>query len=185
MDFRGLKLLLKNKISHDNQSISIDEKKINIIQENEISNIDWKKNKVDVVLECTGKFNSKDKSAQHIDSGAKKVLVSAPCKGADNIVFGVNHKNLNSKDKVISAASCTTNCLAPVVNVLNNNYQIEKGFDLRDWDRPINPEDFRLNPMFEGCWKDTGFREMEQDEPLEEGDRIFCWHNSFLLEDRL
>ena len=53
---------------------------------------------------------------------------------------------------------------------LVRDYQREKGFDLRDWDRPINPEDFRLNPMFEGCWKDTGFREMEQDEPLEEGD---------------
>ena len=119
---------LKNKINHSDQSIIIDGKKINMIQENEISNIDWKKNKVDVVLECTGKFNSKDKSAQHIDSGAKKVLVSAPCKGADNIVFGVNHKNLNSKDKVISAASCTTNCLAPVAKVLNDNFEIERGF---------------------------------------------------------
>ena len=119
---------LKNKINHSDQSIIIDGKKINMIQENEISNIDWKKNKVDVVLECTGKFNSKDKSAQHIDSGAKKVLVSAPCKGADNIVFGVNHKNLNSKDKVISAASCTTNCLAPVAKVLNDNFEVERGF---------------------------------------------------------
>jgi len=119
---------LKNKINHSNQSISIDGKKINMIQESEISNIDWKKYKIDVVLECTGKFNSKEKSALHIKSGAKKVLVSAPCKGATNIVFGVNHKNINSKDEIISAASCTTNCLAPVAKVLNDSFKIERGF---------------------------------------------------------
>ena len=119
---------LKNKISHSDQSINIDGKRINMIQENEISNIDWKKHKVDVVLECTGKFNSKEKSAQHIKSGAKKVLVSAPCKDANNIIFGVNHKNISPKDKVISAASCTTNCLAPVAKVLNDNFEIERGF---------------------------------------------------------
>ena len=96
---------LKNKINYSDKSISIDGKKINMIQENEISNIDWKKYKVDVVLECTGKFNTKEKSAQHLKSGVKKVLVSAPCKGASNIVFGVNHKNLNKKESVISAAS--------------------------------------------------------------------------------
>jgi len=99
-----------------------------MLQENEISNIDWNKHKVDVVLECTGKFNSKEKSSQHIKSGAKKVLVSAPCKGANNIVFGVNHKNINKKDEVISAASCTTNCLAPVAKVLNDEFKIERGF---------------------------------------------------------
>ena len=119
---------LKNKINYSDKSISIDGKKINMIQENEISNIEWKKYKVDVVLECTGKFNTKEKSAQHLRSGVKKVLVSAPCKGASNIVFGVNHKNLNKKDSVISAASCTTNCLAPVAKVLNDNFGIERGF---------------------------------------------------------
>ena len=119
---------LKNKISHSDQSIIIDGKKIDMIQESEISNIDWKKYKIDIVLECTGKFNSKEKSSQHIKSGAKKVLVSAPCKNANNIVFGVNHKNINSKDEIISAASCTTNCLAPVAKVLNDNFEIERGF---------------------------------------------------------
>ena len=119
---------LKNKINYSEQSISIDEKKINMIQKKEISDINWGKHKVDVVLECTGKFNSKEKSAQHIKSGAKKVLVSAPCKGANKIVFGVNHKSINSKDEVISAASCTTNCLAPVAKVLNDNFKIERGF---------------------------------------------------------
>ena len=119
---------LKNKISFSDKSITIDGKKISMLQENEISKIDWKKHKIDMVLECTGKFNTKEKSAQHIKSGAKKVLVSAPCKGANNIVFGVNHKSLNSKDEVISAASCTTNCLAPVAKVLNDSFEIERGF---------------------------------------------------------
>jgi len=119
---------LKNKINYSSQSISVDGKEISMIQESEIADIDWKKYKIDVVLECTGKFNSKEKSSLHIKSGAKKVLVSAPCKGATNIVFGVNHKNINSKDKIISAASCTTNCLAPVAKVLNDSFKIERGF---------------------------------------------------------
>ena len=96
--------------------------------ETDISKIDWKKHKADIVLECTGKFNSKEKSSQHIKSGAKKVLVSAPCKGAINIVFGVNQKTLKDYDKVISAASCTTNCLAPVVKVVNDSFGVERGF---------------------------------------------------------
>ena len=119
---------LNNKISHSDKSIIIDEKKINITHETDISKIDWKKNKVDVVLECTGKFNTNEKSKQHINSGAKKVIVSAPCKGAINIVYGVNEKILKSSDQVISAASCTTNCLAPMAKVLDDNFGIERGF---------------------------------------------------------
>ncbi len=119
---------LKAKIRHSEKSIEINEKKISMIHETEISKIDWKKHKVDVVLECTGKFNTKEKSAQHITSGAKKVLVSAPCKGAINIIFGVNQKTLKNSDQVISAASCTTNCLAPVAKVINDNFGIETGF---------------------------------------------------------
>ena len=99
-----------------------------MIHETEISRIDWKKHKVDIVLECTGKFNSKEKSAQHIKSGAKKVLVSAPCAGAINIIFGVNEKTLKKNDQVVSAASCTTNCLAPVAKVVNDNFGIKTGF---------------------------------------------------------
>ena len=119
---------LKAKINHSEKSIEINGKKINMIHETEISKIDWKKYKIDVVLECTGKFNTKEKSAQHIKSGAKKVLVSAPCKGAKNIVFGINEKDLKSQDRVISAASCTTNCLAPVAHILNEEFGIERGF---------------------------------------------------------
>jgi len=119
---------LNAKISHSEKAIEINGKKISMIHETEISKIDWKKYKVDVVLECSGKFNTKEKSAQHIKSGAKKVLVSAPCKGAINIIFGVNEKTLKNSDQVISAASCTTNCLAPVAKVINDNFGIETGF---------------------------------------------------------
>jgi len=119
---------LKSKINHSEKAINIDEKKINMIQENEISKIDWKKYKVNILLECTGKFNTKEKSSQHINSGANKVIVSAPCRGAKSIIYGVNEKNLKSSDQVISAASCTTNCLAPVVQTLNEEFGIERGF---------------------------------------------------------
>ena len=119
---------LKSKINYTEKSIEINGKKIDMMHETEISKIDWKKYKVDVVLECTGKFNTKEKCSQHINSGAKKVVVSAPCKGVINVIFGVNEKSLKSNDQVISAASCTTNCLAPVVKVLDENFGIERGF---------------------------------------------------------
>jgi len=119
---------LKAKISYSEKAIEINGKKISLISETEISKIDWKKYNVNVVLECTGKFNTKEKSSLHINSGAKKVLVSAPCKGATNIVFGVNQKILKKNDDVIAAASCTTNCLAPVAKVINDNFGIERGF---------------------------------------------------------
>jgi len=119
---------LKSKINHSEKTINIDEKKINMIQEKEISKIDWKKYKVNIVLECTGKFNTKEKSSQHINSGTNKVIVSAPCKDAKSIIYGVNEKNLKSSDQVISAASCTTNCLVPVAQTLNEDFGIERGF---------------------------------------------------------
>tara|TARA_B110000438_G_scaffold249155_1_gene252279 strand:+ start:521 stop:1522 length:1002 start_codon:yes stop_codon:yes gene_type:complete len=119
---------LKAEINHSDKAIEINGKKISIINETEILKINWKKHEVDIVLECTGKFNTKEKSAQHINSGAKKVLVSAPCKGAINIIFGVNQKTLKKSDQVISAASCTTNCLAPIAKVINDNFGIETGF---------------------------------------------------------
>ena len=116
-------------IKFDNKNITIGKQKISFSQETNIENINWKKYGVDYVFECTGKFNSKEKLLPHLKNGAKKVIVSAPCKNADKtIVYGVNENTLKKDDKIISAASCTTNCLAPVANVLNNNYQIEKGF---------------------------------------------------------
>ena len=119
----------KAKISINKNKLIINGNKITYSQENKLSSLSWKKNNVDIVFECTGKFNSKDKLISHIKNGAKKVIVSAPCRNADKtIVYGVNHMNISKKDKIISAASCTTNCLAPVVYVLNNNFEIEKGF---------------------------------------------------------
>ena len=116
-------------IKNDKNKIIIGKQKISFSQETNIENINWKKYGVDYVFECTGKFNSKEKLLPHLKNGAKKVIVSAPCKNADKtIVYGVNQNTISKNDKIISAASCTTNCLAPVVNVLNNNYQIEKGF---------------------------------------------------------
>ncbi|WP_262590271.1 type I glyceraldehyde-3-phosphate dehydrogenase [Candidatus Pelagibacter communis] len=116
-------------LDFDENHLIINNEKITFSQESIIENIDWKKFDVDYVFECTGKFNSKEKLLAHIKNGAKKVIVSAPCKNADKtIVFGVNEKDITSKDQIISAASCTTNCLAPVAHTLNENFEIEKGF---------------------------------------------------------
>ena len=116
-------------INCNERSLIINKKKIIFSQETELNKINWKKSGVDIVLECTGKHNSKEKSFQHIENGAKKVIVSSPCKNADKtIVYGVNHKSINKNDLIISAASCTTNCLAPIAFVINNEFKIEKGF---------------------------------------------------------
>jgi len=116
-------------VKFNNNSLIINKKKISFSQESDINNIKWKKFGVDYVFECTGKFNSKEKLLAHIKNGAKKVIVSAPCKNADKtIVYGINHKLINNKDLVISAASCTTNCLAPVAFVINNIFKIENAF---------------------------------------------------------
>ena len=120
---------LNVKINNSKNRLTINKKKISYSQETNIENIKWNKYGVDIVFECTGKFNSKDKVLNHIKNGAKKVIVSAPCKNADKtIVFGVNEKKITKNDKVISAASCTTNCLAPVADVLNKNFGIKNGF---------------------------------------------------------
>ena len=116
-------------LNFDKNHLIINSNKITFSQESKIEDIYWKKFDVDYVFECTGKFNSKEKLMAHINNGAKKVIVSAPCKNADKtIVFGVNENTLSKNDQIISAASCTTNCLAPVVNVLDKSFEIEKGF---------------------------------------------------------
>ena len=119
----------KTNINYKEKNLIINKNKISFSQKKELSKINWKKYGVDIVLECTGKFNSKEKCIQHIKNGAKKVIVSAPCKGADKtIVYGVNHKSINKDDLIISASSCTTNCLAPLALVINKEFEIEKGF---------------------------------------------------------
>ena len=116
-------------LGFDEKHLIINKNKITFSQETVLNNINWKKYGVDYVFECTGKFNTKDKLQPHLNNGAKKVIVSAPCKNADKtIVFGVNELELKENDKIISAASCTTNCLVPVAHVLNENFEIERGF---------------------------------------------------------
>ena len=120
---------LNAKITNTKNQLIINKKKISYSQESNIENIKWNKYGVDIVLECTGKFNSKEKVSNHIKNGAKKVIVSAPCENADKtIVYGVNEKKITKNDKIISAASCTTNCLAPVADVLHKNFKIKNGF---------------------------------------------------------
>ena len=110
-------------LKFDQKHLIINNQKISFSQEPKIEKINWKKYNVDYVLECTGKFNSKEKLEAHIKNGAKKVIVSAPCINADKtIVFGVNENTLSKKDKIISAASCTMNCLAPVVDVIHKKF---------------------------------------------------------------
>ena len=117
------------EIKNGDNFLKINGKKITFSQYTNLNEINWKKFGVDYVLECTGKFNSKEKLYTHIKNGAKKIIVSAPCKNADKtIVYGVNHKLISKSDLVISAASCTTNCLAPIAYVLNKEFKIEKGF---------------------------------------------------------
>jgi glyceraldehyde 3-phosphate dehydrogenase len=116
-------------LNFDEKHLIINNDKITFSQESKLENINWKIFDVDYVFECTGKFNSKEKLMAHINNGAKKVIVSAPCKNSDKtIVFGVNENILSKEDEIISAASCTTNCLAPVANIINKNFEIEKGF---------------------------------------------------------
>ena len=115
-------------ITSDENSIYINERKVIVYKEMDPSNIPWKSLGIDVVLECTGKFTSLDKAMQHITAGAKKVLISAPGKGEmKTIVYNVNNNILTPDDIVISAASCTTNCLAPVLKVIDENLKIIKG----------------------------------------------------------
>ena len=115
-------------IAVENNDLIINGKKIILQQERDLSKLNWQG--VDVLLECTGRFNDKLSAMEHITSGqAKKVIVSAPCKDADaTIVYGVNNQQLKREHKVISIGSCTTNCLAPVAKVLNDNIGIEAGF---------------------------------------------------------
>ena len=110
-------------------SISIDGKAIKITAERDPSKLPWKDLGVDIALECTGIFTAKDKASAHLTAGAKRVLVSAPADGADlTVVYGVNHDKLTKDHLVVSNASCTTNCLAPVAKVLNDAVGIQQGF---------------------------------------------------------
>lgn len=121
--------IFDGSISSDDSSITVNGHKIKVTAEPDPKKLPWKELGVDVVFECTGRFTDKDKAVVHLEAGAPRVLVSAPSKGADKtIVFGVNHKTLTKDDKVVSNASCTTNCLAPPVYVLDKAIGVERGY---------------------------------------------------------
>ncbi len=140
-------------VENDDHSICVDGKTIRIYAEADPSKLPWGQLGVDIVLECTGFFAGKAKAQPHLDAGAKKVLISAPA-GDDlpTIVYGVNHKTLKKEDRVVSAASCTTNCLAPMAKVLSDYREVRTGFmttihaytgDQMILDGPHRKNDFR------------------------------------------
>ncbi len=109
--------------------ILIDGENVHRFRNRDPKNIDWAQENVDILMECTGKFNNREGAQLHIDSGAKKVLISAPADGEDiTIVYGVNHEKIEKTHKIVSNASCTTNCLAPMAYALHESIGIEKGF---------------------------------------------------------
>lgn len=120
---------IPEKISSKDDSIVVDGKSIKVYAQKDPEDLPWGELNVDLVLECTGFFTSDEKASKHLKAGAKKVLISAPATGdVKNVVFSVNDNVLTAEDKIVSGASCTTNCLAPMANVLHNEYGIESGF---------------------------------------------------------
>lgn len=116
-------------ISYDSENIIINGRKIRVYSETDPSNLPWGELGIDEVFECTGRFTSYELAYSHIKAGAKKVIISAPGKGEmKTIVYNVNHNILDVSEEVISAASCTTNCLAPVVDIINKEFGIKKGY---------------------------------------------------------
>lgn len=125
-NFRGFD---DSKISFNDEGILLDGRLVKVYKEKDASNLPWRSEAVDVVLECTGLYTDKDKAQAHINAGAKHVVISAPAKGdLKTIVYGVNDEILDGSEEVISAASCTTNCLAPVLNILDKHFEVKAGF---------------------------------------------------------
>ncbi len=120
----------EDMITFDNDELIINNRKrIKIYQEKDPENLPWATLDIDLVLECTGLFTSLEGASKHLKAGAKKVLISAPAKGEiKTVVYNVNDNIITSEDKIISGASCTTNCLAPILKVINDNIGVEKGF---------------------------------------------------------
>jgi len=118
-----------NEISFEDNFIIVGDRKIRVYAETNPANLPWRELNIDEVFECTGRFTDKESASAHISAGAKKVIISAPAKGdLKTIVYNVNEETLDGSEQVISAASCTTNCLAPVLNIIEKNIGIKKGF---------------------------------------------------------
>lgn len=116
------------EVSHTDDALLIDSKPVAVYAERNPQNLPWSKHQIDLILECTGIFESREKASAHLAAGAKKVIISAPSdKGVKTIVYNVNHQILNGSDTLISCASCTTNCLAPMAKVLNDTFGIVTG----------------------------------------------------------
>lgn len=116
-------------VESDSEGLIVNGQKIKMSSERDPANIPWKEWGVDLVLECTGAFKNKEDFQKHIQAGAKKVLVSAPAPGADlTIVYGINHEEYDGSQDIVSNASCTTNCLAPIAKILNDNFGIKTAF---------------------------------------------------------
>jgi glyceraldehyde 3-phosphate dehydrogenase len=120
--------IYKKSVSAVSDGLMVGGKKFKVVAEKEPEKLPWKDLNVDIVLECTGRFTSKDECKKHLKAGAKKVIISAPAKGGGvkTIVLGVNENKLTKNDKIISNASCTTNCLAPVTEIIRQNFGIKK-----------------------------------------------------------
>ncbi|MFH1802048.1 MAG: type I glyceraldehyde-3-phosphate dehydrogenase [archaeon] len=117
----------KGKVSKDKDNIIINNKKIKLLSERDINKLPWKKLGVDVVIESTGVFRDRESASIHLKNGAKKVIITSPAKKPDiTIVPGVNHQKLNKDHKIISVASCTTNCLTPIVKIIHDNFKIKR-----------------------------------------------------------
>ncbi|MDD4271777.1 MAG: type I glyceraldehyde-3-phosphate dehydrogenase [Patescibacteria group bacterium] len=120
--------IYEKKVSAEAGALAVDGKKYKVVAEKEPAKLPWGKLKVDIVLECTGRFCDEAGAGQHLEAGAKKVIISAPAKDENikTIVLSVNEKDLTKADKIISMASCTTNCLAPVTKIIRDNFGIKK-----------------------------------------------------------
>lgn len=120
---------LNDKVSVENNELICNGKHTKVFSIKEAENLPWKELEIDLVLECTGIYTSYEKAKKHIEAGAKHVLISAPGKGEmKTIVYGVNEKELSGAEEIISAASCTTNCLAPVLNLIDKEFGVQSGF---------------------------------------------------------
>jgi len=125
--------IFKEEVTIENGNLKIAGKEIKVFSEKDPAQLPWKELDIDVVLECTGFFTTREKASAHLQAGAKKVIISAPAKDDDNnevpfVVLGVNNEVIDKKDKIISNASCTTNNVAPLIKILDDNWGIEKGF---------------------------------------------------------